>query len=262
MTTRKKQLALLLAMTIAIGLLTACGNTADSNTETITTTPSEATAGTDNTLDSNATTAPTINEDDGPTTPPLPEPLPEAQVGDVLQVPDAAGYPEWLGEYDEYRFEFLDALGIQYIYARRHDFATGVTETYMVDDYNNDECIWRAYRGTYEQYTRSTDEDPFMVNGYWDSTSYETDMTYVDNEIFFFLQYAKPIDNTHYVKMGDVEAPTGTACAYEIYENNVLTGYLWIDKATGIMVCKIDTNNKIQLQITYMSLEDAGIPEY
>lgn len=262
MATMKKYLAFLLALVISVGLLTACGTTTDNKVVNTTTPTAEATTVPTVTPDSEATTEPTINEDDGPTSPPMPEPLPEAQVGDVLEVPDAAGYPEWLREYDEYRFELLDALGIQYIYARRYDFATGVAEAYLLDDYQNEEAIWRAYQGIYEQYTRDTDEDPFILNAYWDPSFYDADMAYIDNEIFFFLQYATPVEGTHYVKMDDVEAPTGPACAYEIYENNVLTGYLWIDKATGIMVRKMDADKRPQLQVTCINLEDAGIPEY
>ena len=216
-----------------------------------------------------ATTAPTTSpttpydpEDDGPTTPPLPDPLPEAQVGDVLQIPDAAGYMEWLEEYDEYRLEITDSLGFQYVYARRYNFATNTVEHYEFDGYQEEETIWYAHGDDIRQYVRENDTTPFVHNTYWEAIDYEEDRMYFDDIVKTFLSLTTPVEGVHYVKLEDGEALTGPACAYEVYENGTLSGYIGIDKATGIMVLKTDANKNILLQVTYLSVENANIPDY
>lgn len=211
------------------------------------------------------TTAPTTTpydpEDNGPTSPPLPEPHPEAAIGAVLDIPDAAGYPEWLTQYEQYRLEVTDYMGFEYVYAYRYSFATNETEHYEWDGYQEEETVWYAHGDQINQYV-SDGGSPFVHNTNWDANDYAEDIAYFDNNVNIFLSFTAPVEGVHYVKLKDVDAPTGPACAYEIYENNELTGYLWIDKATGIMVRKMDTQINNLLQVTALSMEKADIPTY
>ena len=214
-----------------------------------------------NSLPATVTTTPADPEDESPTSPPLPEAHPEAQVGAILDIPDAAGYPQWLDEYEQYRLEITDSMGFQYIYAYRYSFATNETEHYELDGYQEEETVWYAHGDRINQYI-SDGGAPFVCNTYWEAIDYDEDIEYFNSIVGIFLDLTVPVEGTHYVKLDDVEAPTGPACAYEIYEGGSLTGYLWIDKATGIMVLKTDADKNIELQITAMSMENANIPEY
>lgn len=208
------------------------------------------------------TTVPYDPEDEGPTTPPLPEPQPEAPVGAILEIPDAAGYMEWLEEYDEYRLEITDSMGFHYIYARRYDFATNTVEHYELDGYQSEETIWYAHGDDIRQYARDADSGPFVYNTYWEPVDYEEDILYFEGVVKTFLDFGAPVEGVHYVKLEDGDTLTGPACAYEVYEDGALAGYICIDKATGIMVLKTDAELNVLLQVTYLSVESANIPEY
>jgi hypothetical protein len=207
-------------------------------------------------------TTPYDPEDDGPTTPFVPEPEPTAPVGAILEVPDAAAHPDSMKQYEQYRLEIVDALGFHFVYAYRYTFATNEMEYYILDEYNDEETIWYVHGEEKEQYVRGLADAEFVCNTYWDGDTAGADFEEFANTVNIFLSYSAPAEDTHYVKMGETEVATGPAYGYEVYYKNQLDHYILIDKASGILVQKVGTEKEIMLLVTTLDLANAGIPEY
>ena len=208
------------------------------------------------------TTIPYDPEDEGPTSPVIPEPDPTAPVGAILQVPDAAAHPDSLNQYDQYLLDIIDAFGLHYTYAYRYTFATDEKEYYIMDEYNAEETVWCIQRDEQEQYVRDFLDSEFTRYTSWYTDPSGTQLEEFDATMEIFFEFYAPQENTHYVKMADVEAPTGTACAYEVYIDNKLDSYILIDKASGILVQKFDEEMNLMLLVMELNLSEARFPDY
>ena len=70
------------------------------------------------------------------------------------------------------------------------------------------------------------------------------------------------MENVTYKKMEDQEATAGDACVYQVWDRNLLLGYAFIDKTTGIMSAWMNESQKSLTVITSISTTEANIPTY
>ena len=241
----KRWLAILTALLCL--LLVACGDNLDNSN---TTAPTGSTAATE--------------EDDQPQDPPsnYVEPSSPANVGDVLETPDVAATFEEITDYEIFRVEVQDIYDFHYIYAWEYSFATDTTVMYIYDEYQNEEIVNVVKRDVVTRYSRLIGEETFLLNTNTDEFTWLDDEQIFSGIVDALTQYSLPIEGLQYKKLEDVEATAGDACAYEVLEDGTLSGYIYIDKATGVMSAWLDETQKVTSFITAISTEDAGIPKY
>lgn len=208
-----------------------------------------------------APTQPTTNPDEPPMPAPT-QPKPPANVGDILQVPDAAATFEEVTEYEVFRVDITDAYYDHFIYAWEYNFATGTTVMYIYDEYEGEEIINVIKRDQVTRYFRLIGEESFVLDYEADEADWTEDKDIFTAMMKTLTQYSLPTEDILYRKLGEMTATAGEAVAYEIIDQGALYGYLYIDKTTGILSALANETGNITALITAISTENANIPQY
>ena len=241
----KKLLILCLALCL---FLTGCGNAAAPQS---TTSPVTDTAGA-NPDEPEATTGP--EEILGPT--------PLLPVGEFSDVPGGMMTADDLKYIEIMRIEAVDEYGLQYIYAWEYSFALGRFTTYVAEEVYDEQTIYVEKNDNFDCYVSTFKNNEFFIDPYADQIGYNDDLAAFADMIEFFVCYSVPVENTRYKRIEDQDTLTGEAYAYEVYVGDEHTGYLLVDKATGLAVTYTDREKKAYYQVTKIDTQDAGIPNY
>ena len=198
-------------------------------------------------------------------TPTRPEPIVSttpAGVGEILEVPDAAISLDEIAAYEVFRVEILDSYADRFIYAWEYSFATDTAVIYIYDEYEGEEIVNVVKRDKATRYFRLIGDKEFILDKEANDDDWMEDKDGINYIFKTLTQFSVPTEGVTYKKLEDVKAVAGDACAYEVWDNGVLTGYVHIDKATGIMSAWLDENGKALTDITNISTESADIPKY
>ena len=213
-----------------------------------------------------ATTQPgqtTANPDEPPIPTPAPtEPKPTVQIGDRMDVPEAAATFEDVIQHEVFRVEIVDSYDDHFIYAWEYSFATDTAVVYIYDEYEGEEIVNVVKRDKATRYFRLIGQEEFVLDREADEGTWQEDKDVFTSMMQTLTQYSLPIEHNRYKKLEDVTAAAGDACAYDIYTAGVPNGHLCIDKATGILSALFNNEGNAIALITAISTEEAKIPKY
>ena len=216
------------------------------------------------------TTAPTTT----PTTPYDPEengpvdseeihgPLPLLEIGEFSDVPGGIITLDDLRDIEAIRLEAVDEYGYKYIYAWEYVFALDRFTMYLAEEVYDEQTIYVEKGDSISCYISTYSDTTFYLDPTADQYGYADDLGYFTDFVEFFVNYSVPQENIRYKRIEDQDTLTGEAYAYEIYTGDQHTGYLLIDKATGLAVTQTNTEKKANYQITKIDTQNAGIPKY
>lgn len=239
-----KKMLLILCL-VAVLLLGACGkqtNTPDTTLPVQTTEPDEPEAPTEEEV--------------------LRGPTPLLPVGEFSDVPGGIITSTDLKDIELMRIEVVDEYGYKYIYAWEYLFALDRFTMYFAEEVYDEQTIYVEKDDNVDCYLSTFSDTTFYIDPFADQIGYSDDMAAFADIIELFVNYSVPRENTRYKRIQDQDTLTGEAYAYEIYTGDAHTGYLLIDKATGLAVTQTDTAKKANYQITKIDMQDAGIPKY
>lgn len=244
---------ILLALSLTIALLLAgCGTDFQPNN----TGRQPAPSGT-------PTTVPTEPEDTEPTSPEETHgPLPLTEIGEFSDVPGGIITLDDLKDIEIMRLEVVDEYGFNYIYAWEYSFALDRFTMYLAEEVYDEQTIYVEKSENIDCYISAYVDTEFYLDPSADQIGYSDDLNYFTDCVELFISYSIPKENTRYKRIEDSNTLTGEAYTYEIYTGDVHTGYLLIDKATGLAVTQTDTEERANYQITKIDPQDAGIPQY
>lgn len=274
----KKILIIMLALVLCISVLAACSkddaekNTDDSSKTTTapsdTTTDSKTTTGADesNTPNESSTpdesntpdesTAPDESENSGSTD----DPNGEIAVGTVLDKPelDPTG--------KDVRVEFtMIGLG--------EDGVSAGSMIYACENKDGVEIMYINISGGDIVIEHNTETDDYTLYAK-DQDAEEFTTVEDDGSMALMLMMIKPmlgygLDEMYgelgykFKKCENVTAPTGEVCVYEMFMEEMpeATVDLWLDAETGIVV-KMAAEGETMIEVTSLSTDNLGIPEY
>lgn len=209
------------------------------------------------------TTIPTDPEENGPVPPEeFHGPLPLVEIGEFSDVPGGIITLDDLKDIELMRLEVVDEYGFKYIYAWEYSFALGRFIMYFAEEVYDEQTIYVEKGENIDCYISTYADTEFYLDPSADQIGYSDDLGYFTDCVNLFVSYSTPKENTRYKRIEDQDTLTGEAYAYEIYTGDVHTGYLLIDKATGLAVTQTNTEKKANYQIGRIDTENAGIPQY
>jgi hypothetical protein len=209
------------------------------------------------------TTTPYDPEENGPT--PAPEthgPLPLVEIGEFCDVPGGIITLDDLKDIEVLQIDVIDDLGFMNTYAWEYSFALGRFIFYISEEGNNDAILYVKKGDNIDSYEGSYGDTLLYQNPYADQIGYDDDLSFLGSVAEILVSYSVPKENTRYKRVEDMNAPTGEAYVYEIYTGDQHTGYLLIDKATGLAVSQTDSNKVANYKVIKLSTKDIAFPEY
>lgn len=189
-------------------------------------------------------------------------PTPLLPVGEFSDIPGGMSTLADVKDIELMRLEIVDEYGYKYIYAWEYMFALDRFTMYFAEEVYDEQTIYVEKGDNVDCYLSTFSDNAFYIDPFADQIGYSDDMAAFADMIELFVDYSVPRENTRYKRIQDQDTLTGEAYAYEIYTGDVHTGYLLIDKATGLAVTQTDTAKKANYQITKIDTQDAGIPKY
>ena len=240
---------LLILCLMACLLLVGCNPAADLSAES--------------TLPGDATATPADPDDTEPTSPEeIHGPLPLPEIGEFSDVPGGILTLDDLKDIELMRIEAVDEYGFKYIYAWEYVFALDRFTMYFAEEVYDEQTIYVEKSGEADCYITSFNDTVFYPDPHADQLSYADDLGFFTNAVELFVRYSVAQENIRYKRIEDEQTPLGEAYAYEIYTGEEHTGYLLIDKATGLTISQTDCEKQPNYQVTKIDMLDSGIPDY
>lgn len=189
-------------------------------------------------------------------------PLPLTEIGEFSDLPGGMMTLADLKSIETMRIEAVDQYGFKYIYAWEYSFALGQFTFYFAEEIYDEQTIYVKKGEDMACYLTAYNDPVFYQDPYADEVGYADELSAFGDTIELFVLYGAPQPNISYKRIEDANAPTGEAYAYEIYTGMQHTGYLLVDKATGLAVAQTDLEKCPVYQVTKIDMQDAGIPDY
>lgn len=189
-------------------------------------------------------------------------PLPLTEIGEFSDAPGGIMTLDDLRMIEAMRIEAIDPYGYQYIYAWEYSFALDCFTFYYAEEIYDEQTIYVQKGEDTVGYVSAFNDPVFYPDPYADQLGYTAELDGFKYTIEYFVHFSVPQENVRYKRVEDTTMPTGDAYVYEIYTGTEHTGYVLIDKATGLAIAHTDSENNISYQITKIDMENAGIPEY
>ena len=202
-------------------------------------------------------------EENGPTSPAeVHGPLLVPEIGTFSSVPGGILTLDDLKDIEALQIDVIDDLGFMNTYAWEYIFALDRFTFYISEEGNNDAILYIKKGDNMDCYEGSHGDTLLDQNPYADQIGYDDDLSFLGSVAEILVSYSVPKENTRYKRVEDMNAPTGEAYVYEIYTGDQHTGYLLIDKVTGLAVSQTDCNKVANYKVIKLSTKDIDFPEY